>query len=211
MNTETTTKNVAYYESLPYTVTIRKDEEGDFVARVSELPGCVAHGETESVAIDNLRSVQKLWIEEALSAGEVIPEPEVDTEMPSGKWVQRVPKRLHKELVDVAKRDNVSLNQLVTSMLSAALAERKCAHALEFFLARMPQPMHQMRDAFIALWHPGDAALRPPIWATGPRPPVGSISAALACVRQIGSPETVEVGGPGRKLREFKEQQLGRK
>ena len=37
MKTEKT-KDIAYYESLPYTITIRKDDEGDFVARIQELP-----------------------------------------------------------------------------------------------------------------------------------------------------------------------------
>ena len=73
MKTDTTkdvaTRGVAYYEGLPYTVTIRKDDEGDFMARIAELPGCIAHGESESAAIDNLRTVQRLWMEEALSAG----------------------------------------------------------------------------------------------------------------------------------------------
>jgi antitoxin HicB len=61
------TKNLSYYESLPYTVVVRRDEEGDFVAKIQELPGCVAHGENEAVAIEQLRSMQKLWLEDALS------------------------------------------------------------------------------------------------------------------------------------------------
>src|ERR1700675_1755040 len=129
-----TTKDIAYYEALPYTVTIRKDDEGDFVARISELPGCVAHGEKESVAIENVRSVQRLWIEEALAAGNAIPEPEDDSGLPSGKWVQRVPRRLHRDLINAARRDNVSLNQLVTSMLSEGLAVTNCTHAFQVFL-----------------------------------------------------------------------------
>jgi predicted RNase H-like HicB family nuclease len=132
------TKNLSYYESLPYTVVVRRDEEGDFVAKIQELPGCVAHGESDAIAIEQLRSMQKLWLEDALSAGDVIPEPEAEEILPSGKWVQRVPRKLHRDLTRLAQRENVSLNQLVTSMLSEALTVRSCTHAFEHFLASMP-------------------------------------------------------------------------
>src|ERR1035438_10240793 len=89
-----TTKDIAYYEALPYTIVVRKDEDGDFVARIQELPGCIAHGDMEGSAIEHLRSMQKLWLEDSLSAAEAIPEPEDDTILPSGKWVQRVPRKL---------------------------------------------------------------------------------------------------------------------
>src|SRR5665213_1011477 len=124
-------KDIAYYQSLPYTITIRKDDEGDFIARIQELSGCIAHGETEAAAVEMLRSIQRLWIEEALSVGNDIPEPEDDAELPSGKWVQRVPRKLHRDLTDLAKRDGVSLNHLVTSMLSQALTARSCIHTFE--------------------------------------------------------------------------------
>lgn len=178
-----TMKDATYYEGLPYTITVRKDDEGDFVARIPELPGCVAHGESESVAIENLRTVQKLWIEEALSAGLTIPEPEAD-QMPSGKWVQRVPRRLHKELVAAAKRDNISLNHMVTSMLSEALAVRNCTHAFQMFLGRIPQLAYQVRDPFSVGWwptHPQEAT----VWAMDPHRHMGKISEQLAHVRKI--------------------------
>jgi antitoxin HicB len=145
------TKNLSYYESLPYTVVVRRDEEGDFVARTQELPGCIAHGESEAVAIEQLRSMQKLWLEDALSAGDLIPEPEAEEDLPSGKWVQRVPRKLHRDLVREAQRENVSLNQLVTSMLSEALTMRACTHAFELFVARMPG-LQPSRDPVTCLW-----------------------------------------------------------
>jgi antitoxin HicB len=206
MKTETT-KDAAYYEGLPYTVTIRKDDEGDFVARIAELPGCIAHGENEALAIEHLRSVQRLWIEEALAAGNPIPEPEQHDELPSGKWIQRVPRRLHKELVNAARLENVSLNQLVTSMLSEALAVRNCTHAFDVFLARMPQPVHQMRDALIAMWWPGNPAEQASGWAIDPRPQTTNLGKTLARVRRIRSNEQVEIGEQ-RFIRHVKEEQL---
>ena len=118
-------KDLSYYLGLPYTVVIRRDDEGDFVARIDELPGCSAHGGSKEEAIENLDEAQRLWVEEALENKEAIPEPEADAELPSGKWVQRVPRTLHRKLSRLASRERVSLNQLVTSILAEAVGIRK--------------------------------------------------------------------------------------
>ena len=46
-----------------------------FVAEVPELPGCVAHGETQEVALANAQEAIQLWIETALEFGDPIPQP----------------------------------------------------------------------------------------------------------------------------------------
>lgn len=146
MNNDAAVKDLAYYEALPYTVVIRKDEDGDFVARIQELPGCLADGDSEASAIEHLHGMRRLWIEDALTRGDAIPEPENQTDLPSGKWLQRVPRKLHLDLVRLAKHENVSLNQLVTSLLSEAVTVRSCVHAVEAFLNReprlIPEPKH---------------------------------------------------------------------
>ena len=121
MNKAEDIKDIVYYLSLPYTVTVRIDDEGDYIARIQELEGCTAHGADPNEAFANLREIQELWIEERLSTGSDIPEPEDDEMLPSGKWLQRVPRTLHLRLTELAKREQVSLNQLVTSMLSEAI------------------------------------------------------------------------------------------
>ena len=66
-------KDIAYYLSLPYATVLRRDEDGDIVARIEELPGCVAHGKSGGGggAIENLSSMQRLWLEECI-AGEIV-------------------------------------------------------------------------------------------------------------------------------------------
>ena|SRR5579859_6401811 len=123
-------RSTADYMDLPYTLVIRRDDEGDFVARIDELPGCSAHGKTVDEAAKNVREAQQLWIEDAIEAGHAVPEPEPQEPLPSGKWVQRVPRSLHKRLTQIAKRENVSLNQLVTSMLSEAITAKSWTDAI---------------------------------------------------------------------------------
>ena len=113
------------YLRLPYTVVLRRDEQGDYVGRIEELPGCSAHGNTPQQALKNLEEVQALWIGDCLESGEVVPEPVLEETLPSGKWVQRVPRSLHRKLVLIAKREGASLNQLVTSILSEAVGAQK--------------------------------------------------------------------------------------
>jgi len=53
------------------------------------------------------------WLESALEDGVTIPEPRT-AEKYSGKFNVRLPKTLHRILVEKAKEENVSLNQYVT-------------------------------------------------------------------------------------------------
>lgn len=123
-------KDTKYYLSLPYTVILRRDEDGDFVARIAELSGCATHGKSPQEALENLEEVKRAWIEDCLKQGDPIPEPVTESALPSGKWLQRVPKTLHRDLIRLAKREDVSLNQLVTSVLSEAAGARKAKAAV---------------------------------------------------------------------------------
>jgi predicted RNase H-like HicB family nuclease len=125
-----TGKKLRDYMKLPYTVMLRRDEEGDFIARIKELEGCVADGQDEIEALGNLEKIKELWIETALKANKAIPIPEEDEGLPSGKFLTRLPRSLHKSLIEIAESENVSLNQLVTVILSEA-AGRKSAVPLK--------------------------------------------------------------------------------
>ena len=46
-----------------------------FVAEVPELPGCMAHGDTQEAAVRNITEAMDLWIDTAKEYGDPIPEP----------------------------------------------------------------------------------------------------------------------------------------
>ena len=46
-----------------------------FVAEVPELPGCMAHGDTQEAALKNVNQAIALWIDTAKEFGDPIPEP----------------------------------------------------------------------------------------------------------------------------------------
>ena len=118
-------KDLRHCESLPYTIILRRDDEGDVVGRIEELPGCSAHGVTKAEALENLAEARTLWITDCIERGHEVPEPRGDSDLPSGKWVQHVPRSLHKRLAALARKEGVSLNQLATSVLAEAVGEKR--------------------------------------------------------------------------------------
>lgn len=111
--------NAEHYLSLNYRFTLSKDEEGDFIVEVPDLPGCIADGRTAEEALKNVRDAMRAWIESRIAAGLAVPEPR-ELEEFSGKLVVRMPKGLHRKLSLQADQEGVSLNQYIVSLLSAA-------------------------------------------------------------------------------------------
>ena len=52
-----------------------RDEDSVFIAVVPELPGCMAHGDTQEEALRNVGDAIGLWIDTAREFGESVPEP----------------------------------------------------------------------------------------------------------------------------------------
>jgi predicted RNase H-like HicB family nuclease len=51
------------------------EEDGVFVAEVPELPGCMAHGDTQEAALASAKQAMQLWIDTAREFGDAIPPP----------------------------------------------------------------------------------------------------------------------------------------
>ncbi len=108
-------KTIDEYMRLPYRLEIVPDpDEGGYVARYPELPGCITVGETlESVAL-NAVDAKKAWLIAALEDGMQIAEPANY----SGQFKLRLPKSLHRSLAEHSKREGVSMNQYCVYLLS---------------------------------------------------------------------------------------------
>jgi len=112
-------KTLEYYMGLPYTIELWRAAEGGWVIEVKELPGCVSQGETAEEALAMIQEAMEAWLDIALEMGDAIPEPRPEEEY-SGKFVVRVPRSLHRELVATADREGVSLNQYINVALAEA-------------------------------------------------------------------------------------------
>ncbi len=99
--------------------------DGDSIAaRVPELPGCFASGETFEEALAHLQESLRSWLDVALETGAQIPQAQGDNEVHehSGRFSVRLPRSLHRKLVDRAAAEGCSLNQLVTATLAESVA-----------------------------------------------------------------------------------------
>ncbi len=112
----------------PAQVFFSEEDEG-FIAIAPDLPGCSAFGATQEEALAELQVAIDVWRGAAAKAGNPIPppsKPQADP-LPSGKVLVRMPRSLHGQLIDRAKAENVSLNQLIVHVLSGAASVQAVA------------------------------------------------------------------------------------
>ena len=111
-------KNFDYFMKLPYRLEIVPDtDEGGYVSSYPELPGCLSIGDTIEEAVKNAEEAKKIWIEAAIEDGVSINEPD-SLEKYSGQFKLRMPKSLHKSLMEHSKSEGVSMNQYCVYLLS---------------------------------------------------------------------------------------------
>jgi antitoxin HicB len=113
-------KTVDYYMNLPYTRELIPEPSGIWFVRIKELPNCMSQGDTPEEALHMIEDAMRGWLEVELEDGEPIPEPREEEDY-SGKFNLRVPKSLHRKLVEAAERDGVSLNHWINTALAEAI------------------------------------------------------------------------------------------
>lgn len=70
-------KSLAYYMALPYSYEIIPSEEGGWVIKVKELPGCLTQADKWEDIPSLVQDAMQGWIEVALEFNDPIPEPHV--------------------------------------------------------------------------------------------------------------------------------------
>jgi len=129
-------KEMTFYLNLRYPVTIHSDPEGGYVAEIEELPGCMTQAETLDEAFRAVEDARQLWIKTAYDEGQDIPLPR-DMEKYPGKFLVRIPKKLHHALARAAKSEGVSLNQYVTNLLASGVHGDMMVAQINAILAQM--------------------------------------------------------------------------
>lgn len=117
-------KDLAYYKSLIYRMEIEygEDEHQHFVT-FPDLPGCMMHGGTPDEALRLANEVKDEWLTNAYENGWKIPEPSRHQDT-TGRLTLRVPRYIHKKIMETAEKEGVSQNQLLLSFISEKLAYR---------------------------------------------------------------------------------------
>lgn len=112
------------FDDYPFEIRpLSADEGGGYLITWPDLPGCMSDGETPDEAIDNGRDAFQAWMSTYIEEGREIPQPGGGGA--SGKFVARLPKSLHARLVSRAKREGVSMNALVASILAEDMGRHR--------------------------------------------------------------------------------------
>jgi antitoxin HicB len=147
MRNDTERRDSKFYLNLCYPITIHSDPDGGYVAEIEELPGCMTQAETIDGAFKAIEDARQLWIKTAYEDGQDIPLPR-DMEEYSGKFIVRIPRSLHRNLVRAAKREGVSLNQYIASLLAAGVQRDLGEEKMNAVLSKM-QLLSQPKSAMI--------------------------------------------------------------
>ncbi len=145
---KTEEKSLDFYLNLNYPITLYPEEEGGFTVEVVDLPGCLSQGETVEEAFEMIAEARELWIETAYEYGDPIPMPSTEATY-SGKTMLRMPKSLHGKLAESAKREDVSLNQYIVSLLSERNALRTVEEVRSQLNEIRQQPKRKEPSAYL--------------------------------------------------------------
>lgn len=115
---------LSYYLGLVYPFNVIADADGGYVLEFSDLPGCITQVEGAEEIGTMAEEARRLWITTEYEEGEDIPLPSYP-ETYSGRFNVRLPRSLHRRLVELAAREGVSLNQCLISLLARAEAESR--------------------------------------------------------------------------------------
>lgn len=113
-------KTVEDYLRRPYTIQLRRYDDGTFFAEVVELPGCMTEADTAEEVLEMIRDAQRGWIEACLEDGTPIPEPAAESAY-SGRFLVRAPKTLHRDLAQRARAEGAMWQSLTGRLGKAAM------------------------------------------------------------------------------------------
>lgn len=104
-----------------YRFDVIADPDGGYVVTFPDLPGCMTQVDTLDELPEMTTQAKSIWMRSMFERGLEIPSPTYP-ESASGKFLVRLPRMLHRALIDRAEEEGVSLNQLVACLLSSGVA-----------------------------------------------------------------------------------------
>lgn len=96
------------------------EREEVYLGKVAEFPTLLSRGESLETALINIQKMVKVQLKELKDSDETIPEP-LGMRTFSGKINLRMARSMHRALTIEAAKENVSLNQFITNILSESL------------------------------------------------------------------------------------------
>ena len=119
-------KTLNDYMKIAYPFIVRplsEEDGGGWIVEFPDLKNCIGTGETEQAATMDALQAKMAWLTAVFEAGETVPEPGTGNRY-NGNFSLRMPKSLHRWVVETAEREGVSANQWVTHVLSMAKGKK---------------------------------------------------------------------------------------
>ena len=114
-----------------YTVIVEWSEgDGLFLARALEFPSVIAHGKSGGEALNELTLALSESIKWMKEEGESLPVPLGEREY-KGNISLRLPPETHRELALLAAKNNLSINQLITTVIEKNLYSSSIAAVVD--------------------------------------------------------------------------------
>jgi len=116
-------KDLNYYMGLNYKIEIVADkDEGGYALSCPELRGCITCADTLEQGVKLIEDAKKCWFTVCIEDKIPIPEPD-NLQDYSGQFKLRLPKSLHKTLVERSRQEGISMNQYCLYLLSGGAGE----------------------------------------------------------------------------------------
>jgi len=117
-------KTLEYFLKLNYPFNIKPDlDDGGYIAEFPDLRYCVGTGDTVDEAIDDAMIAKEEWLKTAYEHNLTIPEPASSDEF-NGRVTLRLPKSLHRNIIETAKMEGVSANQFLLHLISLGMGNK---------------------------------------------------------------------------------------
>jgi antitoxin HicB len=118
-------KSLEYYLGLNYPFNVKPDiDDGGYIAEFPDLRYCVGTGNSIDEAIEDAMIAKEEWIKAACEHNVTIPEPASNDDY-NGRVTLRIPKSLHRRVVETAKNEGISANQFLLHLISLGMGDGK--------------------------------------------------------------------------------------
>lgn len=93
------------------------------MAAIPDLPGCIAQGKTEIVALELIAAAKVAWLEIALEGSISIPEPVEVEGLFNGNFNLQISRSLYQDLVRRAEKEKITPNRLASYLLTKSMGK----------------------------------------------------------------------------------------
>ena len=117
-------KTLEYYLELNYPFNVKPDlDDGGYIAEFPDLRYCVGTGNSIDKAIEDAMIAKEEWLKAAYEHNVTIPKPSGNEEY-NGRVTLRIPKSLHRRVVETAKAEGISANQFLLHLISLGMGNQ---------------------------------------------------------------------------------------